>query len=55
MARYRVTSKQRVLGNEPGAEFEDDIPEVQAARLLAGGALALVSDKPEAPVEEEQE
>jgi hypothetical protein len=43
MACYRVTSKQHVLGHEPGAEFEADIPEVQAARLLAGGALELVA------------
>lgn len=42
MTRYRVASKHPVLDNEPGSEFEADIPEVQAARLLACGALETV-------------
>jgi hypothetical protein len=45
MTTYRVTSKHRVLGHEPGTVFEDELDPVQEARLLAGGALA-VSDEP---------
>jgi len=51
MPRYRVASKHRVLGHEPGEEFEAEIDSVQEARLLAGGHLEPVSD--DTPADEE--
>jgi len=47
--KYRVSGKQAVFGNAPGTEFEADIPEVQAARLVAGSALEVVSVNAAAP------
>lgn len=55
MTRYRVVSKHRVCGHEPGVEFEADLSEVQAARLIAGRHLEPVSDGPEAEPEVEAE
>lgn len=49
MTSYRVAAKHAVLDNEPGSVFEADIPEVQAERLLACGALELASGEPATP------
>ncbi len=42
MQRYEVTAPSRVLGHEPGTEFEADIPDAQEKRLLGRGALRRV-------------
>jgi hypothetical protein len=40
---YLVSAPSRVLGHEPGTEFEAELTAVQEARLLASGALKTVT------------
>jgi hypothetical protein len=39
MKRYHVSGSMPIFGNQPGTEFELEIPLEQEARLLAAGAL----------------
>jgi len=43
--RYRVVGELPVSGTQPGEEFEADFPPEQEEALIAGGAIALASDK----------
>lgn len=40
--RYRVTSIHRVLGHEPGVEFDASLTDQQEFSLLDSGAIAVV-------------
>jgi hypothetical protein len=46
MPRYKNTAKTRVLGYEPGEEFDIDLDEVQERRLLEGGHIDYVHEAP---------
>jgi hypothetical protein len=42
--RYRVTSIHRVLGHEPGTEFDASLTDQQEFSLLDSGALEIVEE-----------
>jgi hypothetical protein len=42
MKRYHVSGSMPIFGNQPGTEFELEIPLEQEARLLAAGALRVI-------------
>jgi len=48
---YEVGAKSRVLGHEPGTQFEADLDPKQEARLIDSGALKTVA--PKAPTTKE--
>lgn len=43
--RYLVTGTLPVASAQPGEEFEADLSPEQEESLMAGGAIALASDK----------
>lgn len=44
MGKFKNISTSIVFGEEPGAEFEADIPEPQRSQLIEGGAIEDLED-----------
>lgn len=49
MRKYRVVSGFKVLGNEPGSEFEAKLKPDQEKSLIRQGHLEVVVDPPKEP------